>query len=128
VSAPAKKSRHEDPQVFLLEIVGQADQRLGSGAAEILGAAAGAVLALFVPFGGGMLLRAVFGSAIGSLVGKKLGNKDATWFKRRLELALERFDEANRLHQEGRLATAARDLYVDDLVNRFFDKNDSLLE
>lgn len=123
-----KGSRHEDPQTFLLEIVGQSEGRLGTGAAEVLGAAAGAVLALFVPFGGGMLLRTVVGSAIGSLVGKKLGGKDAAWFKRRLELAIDRFDEAQRLHGDGKLSTAARDQYVDDLVERFFDKNDSLLE
>jgi hypothetical protein len=118
----------EDPQAFLLEIVGQAEDRLGTGAAEILGAAAGAVLAVFVPFGGGLLLRTVLGSALGSLVGKRLAGKDAAWFKRRLELALERFDEANRLHGEGRLSTAARDQYVKDLIERFFDGNDSLLE
>jgi hypothetical protein len=123
-----RKSKYEDPQAFLLEIVGQAEHRLGRGAEEILGAAAGAVLALFVPFAGGLLLRTVIGSAIGSLVGKKLGGKDATWFKRRLELALERFDEANRLHGEGQLSQQARDQYVDDLVDRFFDKDDSLLE
>ena len=121
-------NKHQDPQVFLLEIVGQAEHRLGRGAEEVLGAAAGAVLALFVPFAGGLLLRTVIGSAIGSLVGKKLAGKDATWFKRRLELALERFDEANRLHAEGKLPETARDQYVDELINRFFDKDDSLLE
>ena len=123
-----KGSKHADPQAFLLEIVGQAEHRLGRGAEEILGAAAGAVLALFVPFGGGVLLRSVIGSAIGSLIGKKLAGKDATWFKRRLELALERFDEANALHGEGQLSQQARDQYVDDLIDRFFDKDDSLLE
>jgi hypothetical protein len=124
----AKRSKHEDPQAFLLEIVSLADERIGNGSAEILGAAAGAVLALFVPLPGRLLVRTLLGSTIGSLVGRKLGGKDATWFKRRLELALERFDEANRLHTEGKLTTAARDEVVDDLVQRFFDKNDSLLE
>jgi hypothetical protein len=122
------RSKHKDPQAFLLEIVAQSERRLGRGAEEVLGAAAGAVLALFVPFGGGVLLRTVIGSAIGSLVGKKLAGKDAAWFKRRLELALERFDEANELHTSGRLSEAARDQYVDDLVERFFDNDDSLLE
>ena len=126
--SPRKGSRHEDPQVFLLEIVGQSESRLGRGAPEILGAAAGAALALFVPFGGGLLLRGVIGSAIGSIVGKKLAGKDASWFKRRLELALERFDEANRLLGENKLSRLARDQYVDDLIERFFDRNDSLLE
>ena len=60
-----ESSKYEDPQRFLLEIVGQAEHRLGRGAEEILGAAAGAVLALFVPFAGGLLLRTVIGSAIG---------------------------------------------------------------
>jgi len=128
VTMSKERSKYADPQAFLLEVVGQAENRLGRGAEEILGAAAGAVLALFVPFGGGVLLRSVIGSAIGSLVGKKLAGKDATWFKRRLELALERFDEANKLHAEGRLSQQARDQYVDDLIDRFFDKDDSLLE
>ena len=96
-SKPKPGTRYEDPQVFLLEIVGQAEHRLGRGAEEVLGAAAGAVLALFVPFAGGLLLRTVIGSAIGSLVGKKLAGKDATWFKRRLELALERIQSARAL-------------------------------
>ena len=122
------RSKHADPQAFLLEIVGQAEHRLGRGAEEILGAAAGAVLALFVPFGGGVLLRSVIGSAIGSHIGKKLAGKDASWFKRRLELALARFDEANALHAEGGLSQQARDQYVDDLIERFFDKDDSLIE
>jgi len=122
------RSKYSDPQAFLLEIVGKAESRLGRGAEEILGAAAGAVLALFVPFGGGVLLRTVIGSALGSLVGKKLGGKDAAWFKRRLELALERFDEANALFAQGRLSEGARDQYVQELIERFFDYDDSLLE
>lgn len=128
MTAKDKGKKHADPQAFLLEIVGQAEERLGSGSAEILGAAAGAVLALFMPLPGRLLVRTVLGSTIGSLVGKKLGGKDPSWFKRRLELALERFDEANRLHDEGKLSTAARDEYVEELIQRFFDKSDSLLE
>jgi len=48
-STTPKKSRYTDPETFLLEIVGKADDRLGRGAAEILGGAAGAVLAGDLP-------------------------------------------------------------------------------
>ncbi|RMG07549.1 MAG: hypothetical protein D6731_23640 [Planctomycetota bacterium] len=123
-----ERSLHEDPEVFLLEIIDRADEELGTGAAEILGAAAGAALALFVPFAQGLLLRGVIGSAIGSLVGKKIAEHDPVWFKRRLELALDRFEEINRFHREGRCTRRARDEYVEDLIERFFDKGDSLLE
>ena len=123
-----KRSVHEDPEAFLLEIIARADDRLGTGAAEILGAVAGAALALFVPFGTGLLLRGVIGSAIGTFVGKKIAEHDPSWFRRRLELALDRFEEINRFHAEGRCSKRARDEYVDDLVERFFDKGDSLLE
>jgi hypothetical protein len=122
-----KGSLHEDPERFLIELVSQAEGRLGRGHAEVIGAAAGAVLALFVPLGG-VLLRSAVGSTIGALVGKKVSGKDSAWFKRRLELALDRFDEINRLHKDGKCTEAERNGYVDDLLERFFDKNDSLLE
>lgn len=123
-----RRSVHEDPEAFLLEIIARADDRLGTGAAEILGAVAGAALALFVPFASGLLLRGVIGSAIGTFVGKKIAEHDPSWFRRRLELALDRFEEINRFHGEARCSKRARDEYVDDLIERFFDKNDSLLE
>lgn len=123
-----RRSLYEDPEAFLLAIIEKADDRLGTGAAEMLGAAAGAVLAMFVPFAGGLLLRGVIGSAIGSLVGKRIAGHDSAWFRRRLELALDRFEEINRFHVEGRCSRRARDEYVDDLVERFFDRTDSLLE
>ena len=126
--ATRKRSTHEDPEAFILEIISQADDRLGTGAAEILGAMAGAALALFVPFARGLIIRGVVGSAIGSLVGKKVAERDSSWFRRRLELSLDRFEEINRFHVEGRCSGRARDEYVDDLVDRFFDNSDSLLE
>ncbi len=122
------RSRYEDPEHFLIEVVTQAEGRLGRGKAEAIGAVAGAVLALFVPLGGGLLLRSVIGSAIGTLVGKRLSGKDSAWFKRRLELAIDRFDEINRLHRDAKCTEAERNGYVDDLIQRFFDRNDSLLE
>lgn len=122
------RSVQEDPEAFLLEIIDRADDRLGTGAAEILGAVAGAALALFVPFGPGLVLRGVLGSAIGTLVGKKIAEHDPAWFRKRLELALDRFEEINRFHREGRCSGRARDEYVEDLIERFFDKQDSLLE
>ena len=128
-AAPGKKrSRYEDPEAFMLEIISRADDELGTGAAEILGAVAGAALALFVPFAQGLLLRGVIGSAIGTLVGKKIAEHDPAWFRRRLELALDRFEEINRFRDQERCSTRARDEYVDDLIERFFDKSDSLLE
>lgn len=127
-AAGKRRSIHDDPEAFLLEIIGRADERLGTGAAEILGAVAGAALALIVPFAPGLLLRGVIGTAIGTIVGKKIAEHDPAWFRRRLELALERFEEINRFHREGRCMRRARDEYVDDLVERFFDKGDSLLE
>jgi hypothetical protein len=129
-SKPNEKSRYEDPERFLIEVVSKAEGRLGAGTAEVVGAAAGAMLALFMPFGGGMLLRGVIGSAVGSLVGKKVSGreKDSVWFKRRLELVLDRFEEINRLHADDKCTEAERNGYVDDLVERFFDRNDSLLE
>lgn len=123
-----RRSIYEDPEAFLLAIIDKADDRLGTGAAEMIGAGAGAVLAMFVPFAGGLLLRGVIGSAIGSLVGKRIAGHDSAWFRRRLELALDRFEEINRFHVEGRCSRRARDEYVDDLVERFFDRTDSLLE
>ena len=123
-----RRSMYEDPEAFLLAIIEKADDRLGTGAAEMIGAAAGAVLAMFVPFAGGLLLRGVIGSAIGSLVGKRIAEPDSAWFRRRLELALDRFEEINRFHVDGRCSRRARDEYVDDLVERFFDRSDSLLE
>lgn len=123
-----RRSIHEDPEAFLLEVISRADDRLGTGAAEILGAVAGAALALFVPFASGLLLRGVIGSAIGTFVGKKIAEHDPSWFRRRLELALDRFEEINRFHAEARCSKRARDEYVEDLIERFFDKNDSLLE
>ncbi|MBX3472243.1 MAG: hypothetical protein KF878_35780 [Planctomycetes bacterium] len=123
-----RRSVHEDPEAFLLEIISRADDRLGTGAAELLGAVAGAGLALLVPFASGLILRGVIGSAIGTFVGKKIAEHEPSWFRRRLELALDRFEEINRFHAEGRCSTRARDEYVDDLVERFFDKGDSLLE
>lgn len=127
---PVRRGRsvHEDPEAFLLQIIERADDRLGTGAAEILGAVAGAALALAVPFAQGLILRGVIGSAIGSLVGKKIAEQDPQWFRRRLELALDRFEEINRFHLEGRCSKRSRDEYVDDLVERFFDRSDSLLE
>jgi len=124
----SKRTVHDDPRLFLDEIVRQSDDRIGSGSAEILGFFAGAALALLAPLPAKPLVRTLIGSTLGSLVGKKLGGKDAAWFKRRLELALERFDEAQRLHGEGKLSTAARAEYVDELIHRFYDKSDSLLE
>ena len=94
--------------MFLLEIIASADERLGTGAAEMIGAVAGAALALFVPFAQGFLLRGVIGSAIGSLVGKKIAQHDPAWFRKRLELALDRFDEINRFHREKRCTRRAR--------------------
>jgi hypothetical protein len=126
--AARRRSRHEDPEAFLLEIISRADAELGTGAAEILGAVAGAALALFVPFAPGLLLRGVIGSAIGTLVGKKIAEHDPAWFRKRLELALDRFEEINRFHSEERCTRRARDEYVNDLIGRFFDKSDSLLE
>jgi len=126
--AARKRSTHEDPEAFILEIISQADDRLGTGGAEILGAVAGAALALFVPFARGLIVRGVVGSAIGTLVGKKVAERDSAWFRRRLELALDRFEEINRFHVEGRCSGKARDEYVDDLTDRFFDNSDSLLE
>jgi hypothetical protein len=122
-----RHSRHEDPERFLIELVTQAEGRLGHSTAQVVGAAAGAVLALFVPLGG-VLLRSFIGSAIGSIVGKKVSGKDSAWFRRRLELALDRFEEINRLHKGGKCTEAERNGYVDDLIERFFDRNDSLLE
>jgi hypothetical protein len=127
-SADPRGSVHEDPERFLLQIIERADDELGTGAAEILGAAAGAALALFVPFAPGLLLRGVIGSAIGTLVGKKIAEHDPAWFRKRLELALDRFEEINRHHREERCSRRARDEYVEDLIERFFDKSDSLLE
>ena len=123
-----QRSIHEDPEAFLLESLSRADEELGTGAAEILGAVGGAALALFVPFAQGLILRSVIGSAIGTLVGKKIAEHDPAWFRKRLELALDRFEEINRFHHEQRCARRARDEYVDDLIGRFFDKSDSLLE
>jgi len=122
------RSVQEDPEAFLLEVMARADDRLGTGAAEILGAVAGAALALFVPFGPGLVLRGVLGSAIGTLVGKKIAEHDPAWFRKRLELALDRFEEINQFHRDGRCSGRARDEYVEDLIERFFDKQDSLLE
>lgn len=122
------RSKYEDPEEFLLDLIERADDELGTGAAEILGAAAGAALALFVPFTRGLLLRGVIGSAIGTLVGKKIAEHDPAWFRRRLELALDRYEEINRLHDSGRCSRRARDEYIDDLAERFFDRSDSLLE
>ena len=127
-SLSRQRSRYEDPEAFLLEIISRADAELGTGAAEILGAVAGAALALFVPFAQGLLLRGVIGSAIGTLVGKKIAEHDPAWFRKRLELALDRFEEINRFHREERCTRRARDEYVNDLIERFFDKSDSLLE
>jgi hypothetical protein len=123
-----KRTKHDDPRLFLDAIVEQSDQRLGSGSAEILGFFAGGALALLAPLPARPLVRTLVGSTLGSLLGKKLGGKDAAWFKRRLELALDRFDEAQRLHSEGKLSAGARADYVDDLIQRFYDKSDSLLE
>ncbi len=123
-----RRSVHEDPEAFLLEVISRADERLGTGAAEILGAVAGAALALFVPFAQGLILRGVIGSAIGTLVGKKIAEHDPAWFRKRLELALDRFEEINRFHSEERCSRRARDEYVEDLIERFFDRADSLLE
>jgi hypothetical protein len=125
---PKRRSIHEDPEAFTLEVITRADARLGTGAAEILGAVAGAALALFVPFAPGLILRGVVGSAIGTFVGKKIAEHDPSWFRRRLELALDRFEEINRFHAEGRCSRRARDEYVEDLAERFFDGDDSLLE
>lgn len=125
---PRKRSIHEDPEAFILEVITRADDRLGTGAAEILGAVAGAALALVVPFAQGLLLRGVIGSAIGTFVGKKIAEHDPAWFRRRLELALDRFEEINRFHAEERCSRRARDEYVEDLIERFFDPADSLLE
>lgn len=122
------RSVHDDPEAFLLEVISRADERLGTGAAEILGAVAGAALALFVPFAQGLVLRGVIGSAIGTLVGKKIAEHDPAWFRKRLELALDRFEEINRSFGAGRCTRRARDEYVDDLIERFFDRGDSLLE
>jgi hypothetical protein len=122
------RSVHGDPEAFLLEIISRADDELGTGAAEILGAVAGAALALFVPFAQGLILRGVIGSAIGTLVGKKIAEHDPPWFRKRLELALDRHEEINRFHTEKSCTGRARDEYVDDLILRFFDKSDSLLE
>jgi hypothetical protein len=127
-SEKKRRSIHEDPEAFLLEIMGRADDRLGTGAAEILGAVAGAALCMVVPFAQGLLLRGVIGTAIGTFVGKKIAEHDPAWFRRRLELALDRFEEINRFHTEERCSRRARDEYVDDLIERFFDKDDSLLE
>lgn len=126
--ARPRGSIFEDPEVFLLEIMDRADDRLGTGAAEVIGAVAGAALALFVPFAHGILLRGVIGSAIGTLVGKKIAEHDPVWFRKRLELALERFEEINRFYQGERCTRRARDEYVEDLIERFFDDDDSLLE
>ena len=123
-----KRSIHEDPDAFLLEIISRADEELGTGAAEILGAVAGAALALFVPFAQGFILRGVIGSAIGTLVGKKIAEHDPAWFRKRLQLALDRHEEINRFFAEASCTRRARDEYVDDLIERFFDKSDSLLE
>ncbi|MGE0706884.1 MAG: hypothetical protein AB7N76_06730 [Planctomycetota bacterium] len=130
MSDPPERERsiYEDPEEFLLEVIGRADDRMGTGAAEIMGAVAGAALALFVPFTRGLILRGLVGSAIGTLVGKKIAELDPAWFRRRLELALDRFEEINRFHREGRCTQRARDEYIDDLVERFFDRSDSLLE
>ena len=125
---PKRRSIHEDPEAFILEVITRADARLGTGAAEILGAVAGAALALFVPFAPGLILRGVVGSAIGTFVGKKIAEHDPSWFRHRLELALDRFEEINRFHAEGRCSRRARDEYVEDLAERFFDGDDSLLE
>ena len=122
------RSIYVDPEAFLLTLIERADERFGGGAAEVLGAVAGASLALFVPFAGGVLLRGVLGTAIGGLVGKKIAGQDQAWFRRRLELALERFEAIKRLHEAEQCSEQARDEYVDDLVERFFDKGDSLLE
>ncbi len=126
----AKRGRsvQDDPEAFLLEIISRADDRLGTGAAEIIGAVAGAALALFVPFASGLVLRGVIGSAIGTLVGKKIAEHDPAWFRKRLELALDRFEEINRSFREERCTRRARDEYVEDLIERFFDRGDSLLE
>jgi hypothetical protein len=124
----SKRSIHEDPEAFLLEIISRADEELGTGAAEILGAVAGAALALFVPFAQGFILRGVIGSAIGTLVGKKIAEHDPAWFRKRLQLALDRHEEINRFFAESSCTRRARDEYVDDLIERFFDKSDSLLE
>lgn len=126
--AERQRSTHEDPEAFILEIISQADDRLGTGAAEVIGAVAGAAMALFVPFARGLIIRGVVGSAIGTIVGKKVAERDSAWFRRRLELALDRFEEINRFHVEGRCSGKARDEYVDDLIDRFFDNADSLLE
>ena len=123
-----RRSLHDDPEAFLLEIISRADDRLGTGAAELLGAVAGAALALMVPFAQGLILRGVLGSAIGTLVGKKIAEQDPAWFRRRLELALDRFEEINRFYREERCTRRARDEYVEDLTERFFDKADTLLE
>lgn len=116
-----ERSPYEDPEAFLLTLIEQADERMGTGTAEILGAVAGAALALVVPFARGFVLRGVIGSAIGTLVGKKVAEHDPAWFRQRLNLALDRFEEINRLKSEGRCEVRARDEYVDDLVERFFD-------
>lgn len=123
-----ERSPYEDPEAFLLTLIEQADERMGTGTAEVLGAVAGAALALVVPFARGLVLRGVIGSAIGTLVGKKVAEHDPAWFRRRLNLALDRFEEINRLKTEGRCEARARDEYVDDLVERFFDRADTLLE
>ena len=127
-SVPEQRSIHEDPEAFLLKIIEQADTQLGTEAAEILGAVAGAALALFVPFARPLVLRGLLGSAMGALVGKKIAEQDPAWFRKRLELALDRFEEINRFHEEGRCSENERNEYVDDLTQRFFDKQDSLLE
>ena len=87
-----------------------------------------AALALFVPFAQGLILRGVIGSAIGTLVGKKIAEHDPAWFRKRLELALDRFEEINSFFRDGRCSKRARDEYVEDLIERFFDRADSLLE
>jgi hypothetical protein len=123
-----ERSKYDDPEEFLLDVIGRADERLGTGAAEIMGAVAGAALALFVPFTRGVILRGVIGSAIGTIVGKKIAEHDPVWFRKRLELALDRFEEISRFFGEGRCTRRARDEYIDDLGERFFDRADSLLE
>ena len=70
----------------------------------------------------------MIGSAIGTLVGKKIAEHDPSWFRKRLELALDRHEEINRFHREENCTRRARDEYIDDLIERFFDKSDSLLE
>ena len=44
------------------------------------------------------------------------------------EKGLDRFEEINHFHRDNRCSKRARDEYVDDLSERFFDKADSLLE